>query len=274
MIPMLGLGTYRLEGQQCVDFVVHAIKSGYRMIDTAMLYANHREIGRALKYVEQCMGISRRDIFISSKIHDKVQKTGQIQDSVKEILRELDIEYLDQLLLHSPIKNKFVKAWKCMEEVQMQGLVRCIGVSNFKISDLNLLMKHCVVRPSINQIELSPFCTRKNLVQCTRDHGIAIQAWGSLTAGKRLNDVNLRHIVDQYNDSMHMQVESSDLLLKWAQQSGYSVVPKPDSICHIDMNQSCQSIPVIPDELMVRLDALNENYFTIKKHGDYNLEDL
>ena len=258
----VGIGTYKLTGATCSDIVCNALIMGYRMIDTAVLYKNHSDIKLAIEK----SGISRNNIYISSKIHDNTQKeqndnNNAIRDSVMSILKELGTDYLDQLLLHSPVKHKFIPSWKILEELYNEKIIRFIGVSNFRIHELELLLQNCKIPPYVNQIELSPFCTRNSLVSFCSSHGIIVQAYASLTVGRRLNDANLIAIAQSLN------ISPASLLLSWALHKNYYIIPKADNIKHLYENINVSSIK-LDNSVIENLDALNECYYTIKKHSD------
>lgn len=263
----IGIGTYKLTGKICVDIVCVGLKMGYRLIDTAVLYKNHMEIAEGIKQ----SGIDRKLLYISSKIHDSTQKAQKkdknaIYNSVIQILNELQITYLDQLLLHSAVKNTYLSSWKIMEELKANGLVINIGVSNFRIDELKNILKQCVIKPYVNQIEVSPFCTRECLVNYCKQNGIVVQAYGSLTVGRRLND----HMLIKYAEMLN--VKPSFLLLYWAIRKGYIIIPKSDNENHLIENLKVSENMIICRDnisiVMEELDKLNENYYTIWKHAD------
>lgn len=256
----IGLGTYKLIGEDCIRIISQAIKCGYRTIDTAVLYKNHKEICEGIKLSK----IDRSELYISSKIHDSTQKNGKIIESVEEILAELETDYLDQLLLHSAVKNKYLNAWKQLERLYKEGKVKHIGVSNFHVNELEDLLSHCEIKPYLNQFEISPFCTRKNLVKYCFDNDIKVQAYGSLTVGRKLADPNLAKIAAKLN------VTPQYILLKWAMQKGYYIIPKSECYEHLTQNlmPGDKSNPDIPSICMDELDELNEDYYTINKHRD------
>jgi diketogulonate reductase-like aldo/keto reductase len=263
----IGLGTYKLNGKLCIDIVCSGLKMGYRLIDTAVLYKNHAEIGEGIKQ----SGIDRKLLFISSKIHDSTQKAQKkdkdaICNSVKQILKELHITYLDQLLLHSAVKNTYLASWKILEELKAKGFVINIGVSNFRVDELENILKHCVIKPYVNQIEVSPFCTRDRLVNFCKQNGITVQAFGSLTTGRRLNDPNLVLYAEMLN------VKPAFLLLYWAIKKGYVIIPKSDNEVHLVENLNVNDNMITERDkiqlVMDELDKLNEHYYTIWKHAD------
>ncbi|AYV76580.1 MAG: aldo/keto reductase [Terrestrivirus sp.] len=263
-----GVGTYKLLGDRCIDIVTQALRIGYRTIDTAVLYKNHEQIREAIKR----SGIPRSELYISSKIHDSDQKSGKIFESVEIILIELGITYLDQLLLHSAVEGKYIESYKQLEKLQELGLVRNIGVSNFRIDELEILLSkiesgEIKQKPFVNQFEVSPFCTRDELVTFCKNHGIKIQAYGSLTVGRKFNDERLSAICTK------VKMNPCDLLLQWGLQKGYYLIPKSETEQHLKENfASKNKNNVLDDSIMKELDDLNESYYTIRKHRDKNIE--
>lgn len=264
----IGLGTYKLTGQHCSEIVCSALKMGYRLIDTAVLYKNHIEIREGIAR----SGVNREDIYISSKIHDSTQKAQKqqkdaIRNSVEQILKELGITYLDQLLLHSAVQNCYLESWEILECLKQEGIVRNIGISNFRVDELEHLLSQCKIKPHVNQFEVSPFCTRDRLVSFCKQNGIIIQAYGSLTVARRLNDPKL------ISCSEILRVKPAFMLLYWALKKGYVIIPKSETEIHLMENFNVYEQMIDGDynkiqNVIDELDKLNESYYTIKKHGD------
>ena len=160
-------------------------------------------------------GIDRDEIYISTKIHDKTQKSATIREEVMTILKELNTTYLNQVLLHSPVKNRFIESWKELEKLQKEGLIINIGVSNFRVSNLEHLLQNCQVRPFVNQFEVHPFCTREKLVTFCQKENIQVQAYSSLVVGRKFDDPKLMELSDRTEMAMY------ELLLLWQLQSVY-----------------------------------------------------
>lgn len=258
----IGLGTYKLLGDKCIGIISDALIIGYRTIDTAVLYNNHTSI----KYGIYRSGISRKEIHLTSKINNETQKTGKIKESIDEILKELGTDYLDHLLLHSPIDNLILSSWKMLEEAYNAKKVLHIGVSNFESNDLDILLKNSTVKPYINQFEISPFNTRDGLVKYCNENNIKIQAYGSLTRNKKLNENKFKNICEKINKNLSEKISCCQILLKWALQSGYCVIPKTENIDHLRENLQCQNLNDINNEQIEELNELNINFYTIPKY--------
>jgi len=259
-IQRVGLGTYKSKGDDCVKMVEAAIKAGYRAFDTAVLYGNHEHIRQGIARA----GIDRQELYLSSKIHDRDQLADRVQQSVDQILKELGLEYIDQLLLHAPVGGEavMVRSWRALEEAQKAGKVRHIGVSNFKITDLEILLKHAHVTPFVNQFEITPFNTRSCLVKYCLDKGIKIQAWGSLTVGRRLDDQRLLAIATEVG------LTPAEVLLKWALQMDFYIIPKPLTTEHLQENYKIQFKTPLSEAVLNQLDKLNDDYYTIRRYMD------
>jgi diketogulonate reductase-like aldo/keto reductase len=268
-VENIGIGTYKLLGNSCTHIVRKAIENGYRVIDTAELYNNHLAIRDGIILSQ----IDRDKLYISSKIHDKTQKQQKnnkntIRDAVIKILDELGTNYLDQLLLHSAVKNRYVDSWLILEELVKEGLVRNIGVSNFRIDELENILQICSIKPCVNQFELSPFCTRERLVKMCKQNNILVQAYGSLTVGRRLDDVNILNLAHM------LRITPAHLLLFWALKKGFCIIPKADTEEQLieNLNVGVTFAQINDNEqidyVMGELDKLNESYYTIKKHID------
>lgn len=264
-LNILGFGTYKLTGDVCYDAVLHALKVGYRTIDTATLYKNHVDVGRAIRD----SGIPRSDIFITTKIHKKYIRKCRVVDAIDDILTELGVDYIDLLLLHEPFKHKDTSRidennkciWKQMEEINRTGKAIHIGVSNYNLHDLKNIIQTCTIKPYVNQIELSPFVTREILVSYCKEMGIIVQAYRSLINGTKMDNVVLKEIASIYGISV------SQLLLYWAIKKGYYVIPCSPNKNHIGENYKTLDILNMNIDTF-KIDCLNENLFTLPQHAD------
>lgn len=258
----VGLGTYKLLYDECYNIVKKAIELGYRLIDTATLYGNHVEIGRAIKD----SGIDRSELFITSKIHKKYIKNGKIEEGFNTILEELNVEYIDLLLLHEPYKlkdaeRKNIEIWRKMELICRSEKAKNIGVSNFRITEIKNILDYCSIKPYINQIEVSPFCQRKKLISFCKENGIKIEAYRSLTNGEKFTNEKIITLSRKYDISV------PKLLLYWAKINGYHIIPKADNYEQLVENLSLKSLELADFDLNDFMD-LNEDYFTMKQHSD------
>lgn len=265
----IGIGTFKLIDQNCYNLVLDAIRIGYRLIDTATLYGNHKEVGKAIKD----SGINRSNLCICSKIHKSFIKSGKIQEGFESILSELDIDYIDILLLHEPYRSKDIKKynevnannWRKMEEIYSTGRSKKIGISNYNILDVQNILMMCKIKPYINQIELSPFCQRKELTTYLRTNDIKIEAYRSLINGQKNDDNKLKTLSEKY------EISIPKLLLLWARSNDYIIIPKPDDIEQLKENFSVKYLDISKLD-QSDFDQLDQGLFTIKHHGDIYLK--
>jgi 2,5-diketo-D-gluconate reductase B len=223
-IPLLGMGTWRLQGEECKKILSKALEMGYRHIDTADIYQNHKEIGLAIKTWP------REDIFLTSKLFLNDLSPAKVQEAVSRFLEELNTHYLDLLLIHWPTPEmNLVDTLQAMLAAKDKGLVRNIGVSNFVRSHLNALAPYHFPLFT-NQIEMHPYLQRKELVQACRKMNIIITAYRPLAKGAFESDAVLQTIGRKYHKS------PSQVALRWLTQQGIHAIPKASTDKHLKDN--------------------------------------
>ena len=184
-MPWLGLGVHKSkEGPEVENAVLAALEAGYRSIDTATLYANETGVGKAIRQ----SGITREELFITTKIWNTDQGYESTFRAVETSLNKLQTEYIDLYLIHCPIGEKTVETWKAMEELYAQGKLKAIGVSNFLIHHLQVLISRTTVKPMVNQYEFHPQLAQPALLEYCRKHSIQPEAWRPIMQG-RVNNV-------------------------------------------------------------------------------------
>lgn len=226
-IPQVGLGVYKalpgLDGET-ETAVYNALKLGYRHIDTAEEYGNEADVGRAIRRFIMETGINRNELWITTKFYPTPGRgKADVHQALKDSLHNLELSYVDLYLIHSPNEVSLRKEqWEAMEELKDQGKTRSIGVSNYGIHHLREIIDDKRTRyiPAVNQIELSPYTTRIDLVKYCKQHGILPQAYSPLTKSIKLSDPKLCSIADRYG------VTPAQVLLRWCVQKGYSLLPK------------------------------------------------
>lgn len=224
--PLLGLGTYKLTGKQCEKVVGQALEMGYRHIDTADVYENHNAIGRALQ------GVERGEIFLTSKLFIHQLTPGAILEAVPRFLEELQVEYLDLLLIHWPNPEvDLVAALQTMELLRKKGLTRRIGVSNFVRFNLEALDPYNLPIFT-NQVELHPYFQRRELVKACLERGIKITAYRPLAQGAFAENRVLHNIGKSHGKT------PSQVVLRWFLQKGICAIPKASSVEHLKENFS------------------------------------
>ncbi|MGI0148304.1 MAG: aldo/keto reductase, partial [Thermoplasmata archaeon] len=209
-MPVLGLGTAGASGRTCIDAVREALNVGYRLIDTASMYGNEREVGIAVKD----SGIPREEIFVTTKIASPQQGPKSTPKALDESLHRLGLDYVDLYLIHWPARRKRVATWEAMIPFLDQGTARAIGVSNFMVQHLEELRVAIEILPAVNQIELSPFLHQHEIVTYCHERRIHLEAYSPLTRGRRLRDPTIVGIAAKYGRT------PAQVLIRWSLQQG------------------------------------------------------
>lgn len=217
-MPNVGLGVWRAEGNEAQQAALWALEEGYRLIDTAALYGNEAEVGRAVRQ----SGLPRQEIFVTTKLWNADQLNGTQHQAFEKSVKALDLGPPDLYLLHWPVPGKYKESWKFLEELYESGKVRAIGVSNFHVHHLEDLLADAKVKPALNQVELHPHLNQSDLLAFCTKQGIALQAWRPLGGGKSnlLRDETIGKIAAAHGKT-HAQV-----ILRWNLQRGVMVIPK------------------------------------------------
>ncbi|WP_311211705.1 MULTISPECIES: aldo/keto reductase [unclassified Arthrobacter] len=218
-IPQLGLGTWPLNDAEVADAVVEAVSHGYRHVDTAKKYGNETGVGNGIR----ACGVSREDLFITTKLDGEFQGSGKAIDGLEGSLERLGLEYVDLLLIHWPLprRGEFVSTWKTFEELQASGKVRSIGVSNFKPAHLDQLFRETEVVPAVNQVQVSPSIPRPAARAYNERHGIITESYSPLGASSDLlNAPVLASIGGKYGKT------PGQVVLRWHVQQGLVAIPK------------------------------------------------
>jgi diketogulonate reductase-like aldo/keto reductase len=253
---MISLGTYRLSEPDINLSLETALSVGYTSIDTAHLYKNERLIGDFITKND----IPRKSIWLTSKLNPKIipKSESLIIKSILETLSELNTNYLDLYLIHAPIDAHIIKCWSILEQFKREGIFRNIGVSNFSTTHSQKIIDFSTTPIFTNQIELSPFLTRTDLVTYMNKHQVPVSAHSSLTKGNQLSNPVLKQISQTYNKS------PAQIMLKWALQNKYHIIPRSSNPQHIRENINLNF--AISNDDMTSLNNLNCDYYT---HGQY-----
>lgn len=228
-MPQIGLGTASLDDEQIAPLIVTAIEAGYRHIDTAYRYGNQRGVGKGLRD----SGIPREQVFVTTKLDGEFQGNDKAIAGLDECLRQLNMDYVDLLLIHWPLpqRDEYISTWKTFEKLAGTGKVRSIGVSNFKPAHLDRLLAETTIRPVANQIQLNPRINRADHVEYDRAHDIVTVAWSPL--GPRtdlLNDPLLVQLGAQYGKS------PAQIVIRWAIDRGIATIPRSSNPERIAQN--------------------------------------
>ncbi|KKI20418.1 MULTISPECIES: aldo/keto reductase [unclassified Leucobacter] len=250
-IPQLGLGVFKVDPGETERIVTDALEVGYRHIDTARIYDNEAETGRALA----ASGIPRDELFITTKLWNSDQENPVA--AFEQSLERLGLDAVDLYLVHWPVPaaGTAVGAWRGLIEIIGSGRARSIGVSNFEIEHLRELLDETGVVPAVNQIELHPLHQRRELREFCAAHGIAIEAWGPLAQGK--SDLLERDAITAAA-AAHGK-SPAQIVLRWHAQHGTIVFPKTTRRERMVENAAIFDFALSDDE-MAAIDALDEQH--------------
>ena len=217
-MPILGFGVFQVTDlAECERSVVDAIKTGYRLIDTAQSYKNEEAVGRAIKQ----SGVRREELFITTKLWIQSNGYEGAKKSFESSLKKLQLDYLDLYLIHQPYGDVYGE-WRAMQELYREGRVRAIGVSNFHPDRLIDLIIHNEIVPAVNQIETHPFHQQIETQKFLQDNKVQIESWGPFAEGKNNlfhNDL-LASIGKKYNKTI------AQVVIRWLTQRGVIAIPK------------------------------------------------
>lgn len=217
-IPIIGLGVFQIDnGSICESIVIDALNAGYRLIDTAATYGNEEAVGQAVKK----SGISRQDIFITTKVW--VQDFGyeKTKKAVYASLKKLGGDYIDMVLLHQQLSD-YYGSWRALQELYRKGIIRAIGVSNFYPDRLADLCANADIIPAVNQIECHPFYQRENDLQAMKELHVTPMAWGPFAEGG--HDIWNNPVLKAISKKHHKTI--AQVALRFTLQRGVIVIPK------------------------------------------------
>lgn len=305
-IPVLGLGTFKAEKGEVGAAVKAALGAGYRLIDCAQAYGNQAEVGLALKEAFDESVCNRDEVFVVSKVfqthHVWQGDPSRVHESLEQTLRDLQLEYLDLLLIHWPfafeqkvldfplrledgspnpllnVEVEYLDTWKVLEGFVKDGLVKSIGVSNFTMEQLEYLKSNCEIPPAANQVEVHPYMSQRALRAGCAAAGIAVMAYSPL--GSSLPKFPERHGATLLTNPTVQAIaadvgkSASQVLIRWSLQQGCVALPKSGNPGRISENGDVLSWS-LSEEIMSRLDELNSDfrYFvSYLKKPDNNLQ--
>lgn len=248
-MPWLGLGVWKVEdGDTVADAVKSAIESGYRSIDTAMVYKNEDGVGKGIRE----SGVPREELFITTKVWNSDQGYETTLQAFEESINKLGLDYIDLYLVHWPVKGKYVDTWRALEKLYKDGRVRAIGVSNFHIHHLKDILESGTVVPAVNQVEYHPRLSQRELLAFCQEQGIQMEAWSPLMQGELLDHPTLVELAAKYGKSV------AQVILRWDLQNGVVTIPKSVNPVRIQENGNIFDFELSAED-MERIHALNEN---------------
>ena len=243
-MPRFGFGVFKIpDGKVVEDSVLHALKAGYRLVDTAAIYRNEVGVGNAL----QASGLPREEIFLTTKVWNTEHGYDKTMAAFDESLSKLQTAYVDLYLIHwpgmGPDYSQQHDTWRAMEALHREGRARAIGVSNFYVKHLKELLEVAEVVPSVNQIEFHPHLQQPETVAFCREHGIEVQAWSPLKRGEAANMPELAEIGDRYGKN------AVQVTLRWMLQRGILTIPKSVTPARIEANADLFDFELSEEEL-------------------------
>jgi diketogulonate reductase-like aldo/keto reductase len=238
-MPLLGLGTYDIYGDEAFMAVKTALEIGYRLIDTAEMYENEKQVGKAIKESE----VPRKDIFVTTKVNNTSQGYEKTLRAFYKSLELLDLEYVDLYLIHWPIKGKRKETWKAIEKIYASGRAKSIGTGNYLLPFLKELEEYAEIGPAVNQIEFSPYLNMKDELGYCQLKDIQLQAYTPLSRGKRFDDPKLLAIAKKYGKT------PAQMILRWAVQQEISTIPKSSNTLRLKENFNIFNFQIDEDDI-------------------------
>ena len=254
-MPLNGIGTYSLTGDTCYNAITSALNSGVRLIDTAYMYGNEEEIGRAIKD----SNVPREEIFVITKIYPT--QYDNPEEAIEMAFDKLGLDYIDMMLLHHPGTND-VKAYKAMEKYVKEGKIHSLGLSNWYVEELEEFLPQIEIMPSLDQNEIHPYYQENDVIPYIQSKGIVVQGWypfgGRGHTSEILGNETISKIAENHN------VSSAQVILRWNLQKGVVVIPGSSNPDHIKENTDIYGFE-LTDKEMSQINSLDRN----EKHDWY-----
>ncbi|KAI0268204.1 Aldo/keto reductase [Gloeopeniophorella convolvens] len=244
-MPAIGLGVY--QNPDCKPACLAALEHGYRHIDSARMYKNEGQVGEAVRE----SGVPREDVFVTSKINKIAGGYQSCTKIINESLNAFGFDYLDLYLIHSPHGGTAARleAWKALLDTKKAGKFRSVGVSNYNVKHLEEIREAGLEMPSVNQVELHPYCQQRPIVEYCREHGIVVQAYSPLVRGEFENPV-LQEIAKKYNKT------PAQILVRWSLQHTFVPLPKSQDPERVRSNANVYDFEISREDIQ-RLDDLD-----------------
>lgn len=212
-IPVLGLGVWQASPRETRAACLAAFEAGYRHVDTASMYGNEKEVGEAVR----ASGLPRAELFVTTKLWNSDHGYEKALKAFAESHKKLGLDQVDLFLIHYPAPGR-VDSWRALVKLKADGLCRAIGVSNYEPRHIDQILD--IEKPSVNQVELSPFLQQRELAEYSRKHGIVLEAYSPITRGEKLSDPAIRKIAAKHART------PAQVMLRWIVEQGHVVLPK------------------------------------------------
>ncbi len=252
MVPEIGFGLWRnTDRAECINSIKTALVAGYRHFDTAQVYGNEAYVGEALTAAAG----ARPELFITTKIANANQDWDDLIPSFDQSLQNLQVDYVDLLLLHFPVTETRRPAWRRMEEVYKSGRAKAIGVSNYTIRHLEELLAECIIKPAVNQVELHVFLQQPELVKFCQARDIIVEAYSPLAHGQGLDNPILAKIAAKHHKN------PAQIMIRWCIEMGAVPLPKSTHPGRIKSNLDVYDFQFDSEDL-ADLKSLDQNFRT------------
>ena len=251
-MPLLGLGTYKLRGEDLTRSVREAIELGYRHFDTATLYENEEELGQALAAAMKAGDVTRDELFITSKVWHDHHGKGKVDQAFSESLGKLQLDYLDLYLIHWPWPQGglYVETFEEIARLQGMGQIASIGVANFYEETLQELIAKTGIAPVLNQVELHPGFTQPELREFHDSQGIVTEAWSPLARGVILNNPEVVSVAEKH------EITPGQAVLAYLMEKGISVIPKSSRRERLEENFAAATVELDQEDIAA-IDSLD-----------------
>lgn len=257
-MPQLGYGVYQVTKEECERCVLDALKVGYRLFDTAQSYFNEEEVGNAIVK----SGVSREEIFLTSKVWIEHYGYEECRKSVLESLRKLKTDYIDLMLLHQPFSD-YYGAYRALEDLYDEGKIKAIGISNFYPDHMVDLASFTRIKPMINQIEIHPYHQQVFSKEWHDKYGVQLEAWAPFGEGRKnmFELSELKEIGDKYGKTV------AQVILRWHLQRGIVVIPKSTHLERMKENFNVFDFELAQEDMGV-ISKLDKNESSFFSHQD------
>lgn len=250
-MPALGIGTFMISPEDAEVCVCEALKTGYRLVDTANAYVNERAVGRGIK----ASGVRREDIFVSSKIWASEYCNP---NAVYDTLDRLDLDYIDLLFIHQPTEH-YMDGYKMIERAFRAGKVKSIGMSNCEGEYADYILSNCEIKPQVMQAEAHPYFTQPELMPLLKKHSIVLMSWYPLGHGDKslLNEPIFAELGKKYGKT------AAQIILRWHIDMGFCVIPGTSKVAHVKDNFDIFDFSLSAEDMqkIATLDR-NKRYYT------------